>query len=86
MSSIITAGITPAMIPGIRKAIEVCEEYAEENIRIARDDIHRVCSGSGPSPTTSEDLAVAFSHGDKMNAGKDIARLLRAMVNEGDAA
>lgn len=84
MRNIITSGITPAMIPGLRKAIEVCEEYAQENTQIARDDIQRVCAG--PNPTTSDDLAVAFSHGDKTHAGNDIAAILRAMIGEGDAA
>ncbi|MFT8613177.1 MAG: hypothetical protein ABF727_11255 [Gluconobacter oxydans] len=84
MSQSITSGVTPAMISGIRKAIEVCEQYAEENGRIARDDIEYRCLE--PKNIGTDDLASAFQHGDKMKAGHDIACLLRAMLSEGRAA
>lgn len=84
MSDIITSGITPAMIPGIRKALEVCKAYSSENMSIAHDDIRRVCAL--PGPTTMEDLELSHMHGVRYHAGREIASILRAMIGEGDVA
>ncbi|WP_139313001.1 hypothetical protein [Novacetimonas hansenii] len=84
MSDIITSGITPAMIPGIRKAIDVCEQYAEENMRIAHDDIRRVCAN--PEPTTENDLDFSNMHGVRYHAGHEMAHILRALIGEGEKA
>ncbi|MCG4256933.1 hypothetical protein [Acetobacter senegalensis] len=83
MGSIITSGITPAMIPGIRKAIEVCEEYGEENIRIAHDDIKRVCALPGHDV---DDFDFSNMHGVRWHAGREMANILRHLIGEGDDA
>ncbi|GBQ46720.1 hypothetical protein [Komagataeibacter europaeus] len=84
MNDIITSGITPAMIPGLRKAIEVCEEYAAENMHIAHDDIRRVCAN--PEPTTEADLDFSNMHGVRYHAGHEMARILREMIGEVEVA
>lgn len=83
MSHIITLGITPAMIPGIRKAAEICEEYGEENLSIAHDDIRRVCAKKERSEA---DFDRSNMHGVRYHAGKEMASLLRSLIREGDAA
>lgn len=84
MSHIITAGIEPAMIPGIRKAIEVCEEYSAENMRIVHDDIRRICAE--PGCITLEQLDFSHQHGVRYHAGEEIVAVLRRLIGEGGAA
>lgn len=84
MNSIITAGITPAMIPGIRKAIEVFEAYAEENGFICADEIERLCQSDDWKDATKHEVAVIHRH--QSNLCTRIADHLRALIREGDAA
>jgi len=84
MNDVITSGVTPAMIQGIRKAIEVCEEYSTENMRIAHDDIQRICAE--PGATTLEQLDFSHQHGVRYHAGEEIVAVLRRLIGEGDAA
>lgn len=84
MSRIITSGIEPAMIPGIRKAIEVCEEYSVENLQISHDDIRRICAQ--PESMTVDQLDFSNMHGVRYHAGREVATLLRCLIGEGDAA
>ena len=84
MSHIITSGVEPAMVPGIRKAIEICKEYAVENMRIAHDDIRRICAE--PGPTTMEQLDFSHQHGVRYHAGEEIVAILGRLIGEGDAA
>ncbi|GLH29729.1 hypothetical protein WSS15_23790 [Acetobacter pasteurianus] len=84
MNSIITAGITPAMIPGIRKAIEICDEYAVANGVIYIDEVERLCRSNDWKDVSKHELAVIHHH--KSNICTRIADHLRALIGEGDAA
>lgn len=84
MNSIITSGITPAMIPGIRKAIEVCEEYAKENCLICFEEVTRLCQSDDWKDITKHELAVIHRH--QANLCSKIADHLRTLIGEGDAA
>ncbi|QEE85973.1 hypothetical protein EOV40_009815 [Acetobacter oryzoeni] len=84
MNSIITSGITPAMIPGIRKAIEICEEYAAENCLICVDEVERLCQSNDWKDVTKHELAAIHRH--QSNLCTRIADHLRAPIGEGDAA
>lgn len=84
MSSIITSGITPAMVPGIRKAIEVCEDYASENGFICVDEVERLCQSDDWKDVTKHELTVIHRH--QSNLCTRIAGHLRALISEGDVA
>lgn len=84
MSSIITSGVTPAMIPGIRKAIEVCEDYAAENGFICVDEVERLCQSDDWKDITKHELAAIHRH--QSNLCTRIADYLRVMIGEGSAA
>lgn len=84
MSHIITMGITPAMIPGIRKAIEVCEHYSTENALICVDEVEKIClTGEWRDPAKHE---TAVIHRHQSNISTRIADHLRALIGEGDVA
>ncbi|MFS8371221.1 hypothetical protein [Acetobacter indonesiensis] len=82
--SILTSSITPGMVPGIRKAIEVCEEFGRENRRISHDEICVACQTK--ETVTVADMDQSVIHTAKCHAAFQIASLLRALVGEGDAA
>lgn len=84
MSDIITSGITPAMIPGLRKAIEVCEAYSSENMRIAVDDVQRICRTDEWKDLHNHDTAVI--HNCMSRASSLIAKHLSILIGEGDVA
>lgn len=84
MSDIITSGITPAMFPGIRKAIEICEEFGRENRRISHDDICVMCQTK--ETVTVADMDQSVIHNAKCHGAFEIASLLRSLIGEGDVA
>ncbi|MCP1243058.1 MULTISPECIES: hypothetical protein [Acetobacter] len=92
MSSIITAGITPAMIPGIRKAIEVCEEFSANNLQTAYDlqltEIKhpktRIVGGDGTWSLSLRDHQ--HIHCCKHHGFNELASYLRHLIGDGGAA
>lgn len=92
MGSIITSGITPAMIPGIRKAIEVCEEFSSSNLQTAYDlqltEIKypetRIVGGDGSWSLSLKDHQ--HIHCCKHHGFNELASYLRNLIGEGDAA
>lgn len=81
MSDIITSGITPAMIPGIRKSIEVCEEYASENALICMDEVDRLCQSNDWKDPSKHELAAIHRH--QSNLCTRIADHFRTLIGEG---
>lgn len=84
MNSIITAGITPAMIPGIRKAIELCEHFGRENRRMSFDLIEHLCQTK--VDIHLEDMDAPVRHTAKCHAAYEIAAILKAYIGEGESA